>query len=681
VGKGTYSGIAHAGLSAVYTASNTLADVSGLLSDYSWVNPTEKLLVTQRNYEATYNADPDNYNDFPLNITVKVSKGTYSGIAHADLSAVYTASNTLADLSGLSLNYSWVTPTEKLTVAQSTYAAIYNADPDNYNDFPLSITVNVGKATPSYTAPIGLTAAYGQTLANVTLPAGFAWELAPATSVGNVGNNPFMVKFTPADEANYHEVSGIAVTVTVANFAYPPDAEVDPGTGTVTLPSGGGVTLPGDDGLMGTEDDIEVTVPGGSTIDPGTGEITIPGGGGEVTLPGGETVTVPGGSTIDSGTGEITIPGGGEVTFSGDDGQMGTGDDITVTVPGGSTIDSGTGKITLPLGEDGVLFPASAALTYGQTLADAVFSGQSGVGTFAYTQGTTVPTVAQSGTAYEVAFTPTDAVHINPLAQNVPITVSKATPAYTLPVGLTATVIQSGTTTTLQTLADVSLPARWAWDEALSASVGEAGECRHFATFTPADTFNYKAVREELTISVESLLDFDTYATALWNNAFILNLAQFEADNYTAKLCRWYRDGELQDTGMSWTPNKSGRNELPGHSYYFEMDLTKQGSTSPLTLRSTLKVMDVGTGIATNNTAALSVYPNPTNGELTIDNEQWDAAGAGAARPVIEIYNVNGTLVETRRATSLQTTINIGHLPIGVYIVKMGNKVAKVVRK
>ncbi|GHT16986.1 hypothetical protein AGMMS4956_20250 [Bacteroidia bacterium] len=63
---------------------------------------------------------------------------------------------------------------------------------------------------------------------------------------------------------------------------------------------------------------------------------------------------------------------------------------------------------------------------------------------------------------------------------------------------------------------------------------------------------------------------------------------------------------------------------------------------------------------------------------MTIDNVQWNAGDK------VEIYNVNSVLVETRHATSLQggnITINISHLPAGVYLVKVGNRVAKVVKQ
>ncbi|GHT67718.1 hypothetical protein FACS189452_05980 [Bacteroidia bacterium] len=84
--------------------------------------------------------------------------------------------------------------------------------------------------------------------------------------------------------------------------------------------------------------------------------------------------------------------------------------------------------------------------------------------------------------------------------------------------------------------------------------------------------------------------------------------------------------------------------------------------------------------VGTKNVSELSIYPNPTvNGQLIIDNEQWNAGD------MVEIYNVNGGLVlsvpSTGSGTGSTITINIAHLPAGVYIVRVGTKVAKVVKQ
>jgi uncharacterized protein YjdB len=105
-------------------------------------------------------------------------------------------------------------------------------------------------------------------------------------------------------------------------------------------------------------------------------------------------------------------------------------------------------------------------------------------------------------------------------------------------------------------------------------------------------------------------------------------------------------------------------------------------NTDIATLTQELNTCKAGggtTAVAAPVTALLKVYPNPVqNGELIIDDSQLEADGK------VEIYNVNGGLVETRHAASPQggtITINIGHLPAGIYIVKLGNKAAKIVKQ
>ena len=74
----------------------------------------------------------------------------------------------------------------------------------------------VAKATPTYTAPTGLTAKYGQTLADVTLPDGWSWTDS-SESVGGASTaaKTFQAKFTPTDTDNYNMVENIGLEVMV----------------------------------------------------------------------------------------------------------------------------------------------------------------------------------------------------------------------------------------------------------------------------------------------------------------------------------------------------------------------------------------------------------------------------------------------------------------------------------
>ena len=95
------------------------------------------------------------------------------------------------------------------------YASI--GDTDNYYGCEaVYCEFVVAKATPTYTAPTGLTAKYGQTLADVTLPGGWSW-MDSSESVGGASTaaKKFMANFTPTDTDNYNMVENIELEVMV----------------------------------------------------------------------------------------------------------------------------------------------------------------------------------------------------------------------------------------------------------------------------------------------------------------------------------------------------------------------------------------------------------------------------------------------------------------------------------
>lgn len=96
------------------------------------------------------------------------------------------------------------------------YASI--GDTDNYYGFEAVVYCEfvVAKATPTYTAPTGLTAKYGQTLEDVKLPDGWSW-MDSSESVGGASNAAkiFQAKFTPKDTENYNMVENIELEVMV----------------------------------------------------------------------------------------------------------------------------------------------------------------------------------------------------------------------------------------------------------------------------------------------------------------------------------------------------------------------------------------------------------------------------------------------------------------------------------
>lgn len=76
------------------------------------------------------------------------------------------------------------------------------------------IPFTIAKAKPSFNAPTGLKAVYGQKLSDVKLPEGFSWEDFDAR-VDWYGSKAMKAVFVPSDAENYEVVKGIEIPVFV----------------------------------------------------------------------------------------------------------------------------------------------------------------------------------------------------------------------------------------------------------------------------------------------------------------------------------------------------------------------------------------------------------------------------------------------------------------------------------
>ena len=131
-----------------------------------------------------------------------------------DLNAQVTYSYAAAD-SGSVQTWDISNPPALNAGTYRMYASI--GDTDNYYGFEaVYCEFVVAKATPTYTVPTGLTAKYGQALADVTLPDGWSW-MDSSESVGGASTTAktFQAKFTPKDTENYNTVENIELEVTV----------------------------------------------------------------------------------------------------------------------------------------------------------------------------------------------------------------------------------------------------------------------------------------------------------------------------------------------------------------------------------------------------------------------------------------------------------------------------------
>ena len=139
----------------------------------------------------------------------------------------------------------------------------------------------VAKATPTYTAPTGLTAKYGQTLADVKLsnPEGnldgtWSW-MNSSESVGDASTatKTFQAKFTPTDTDNYNMVENIELEVLV-NKADQAALTIQ-GADSVVYGQALTLTTTGGSGMGAVTYRIDTAYSTGeATIDPNTGVLT-----------------------------------------------------------------------------------------------------------------------------------------------------------------------------------------------------------------------------------------------------------------------------------------------------------------------------------------------------------------------------------------------------------------------
>ena len=247
---------------------------------------------------------------------------------------------------------------------------------ENYGSFTTAcVKFRVVRAMPTCTKPTGLTAIYGQTLADVTLPDGWSW-MNSSESVGNASTaaKKFKAKFTPADTTNYNTVEDIELEVTVnkANQA--------------------SLTIQGADGVVYCQT-LALTTTGGS----GSGAVTY-----RI-----DTAHSTGEATIDPNTGVLTPAKVGSVSVVATKAGDNDYNDVT-SAPFVLMI-----KPATPTGEP----KYTKITTSGKTLKDATLtiegstlSPNDGKLEWVDDKGNVLPdsTRVEANTAYKWRFTPTD---------------------------------------------------------------------------------------------------------------------------------------------------------------------------------------------------------------------------------------------------------------------------------
>ena len=465
-----------------YASDNTAVatvDATGAVTIVGAGNATITAMVTDgANY--TYAKKTASYTLYVGALSMTVSATPYTGSYDGASHGISVSVTTPAD--GYTVKYGTAADSYTLDESPSytdvgTYTVYYQVTANGYTAATGSSTVTISKATPSYTVPSGLTATYGQTLADVSLPEGWSWKDS-TQSVGNAGSNSFQAVFTPADTTNYHVVNDVDVTVTVEKAANPATVA---GTATVikggnTLDLSANVTMNGATGAVGYE--LSDNAPG-CTL---SGSIL----------------------TTGENTGSVTV----NVTVAADANYNAlAATPITVTVTDKLTQTISAENVTLTYGDTGKSVSASVTdpATGGGAIRYAVKTGSED--TIGVNAETGALTVIKAGTATVIVTAAETQTHAQ-ATRELTVTVNKANPSETAPTGLTATYGD--------TLAAVTLPEGWSWKDS-TQSVGNAGSNSFQAVFTPSDTVNYNVLSDvDVTVNVNRAAITPTVSLAGW---------------------------------------------------------------------------------------------------------------------------------------------------------------------
>ena len=456
--KVTKADTAGATLTVTYTSSTyygsanatiTVAPKTLTAADLTHSGPITKV------YDTNTNA--------PTGLTVSVKSGSLVG------------TDTLAVTGTLKYNSANVNEANKITF---TPDAITTGNYALAASEVLTITgAKITQATPTYTVPTGLTAKYGQTLADVNIAATTGWSwMNTGTAVGTPATKNFPAKFTPTDAINYKTVENIDVSVAVSKADAP----------TLT----------------------NITVSQKYTVDTeqskNIGTAGMPADAGTLTYTAGSSSVTTGTATVSS----FTVDSTGMVKYTITGGADGAVINLPVTIDSdnyaGATVNV---VITLTAKDNQAALTLTGGTTvvYGQTLQLGT-SGGSGTGavTYAVTNGTGEATIDASGkltpvkvgTVKVTATKAGDASYNSITSAEVEITITRATPTgapkYTAITTSGKTLADAGLTTAGSTLNPNAGTLVWVDNTGtvLSDTTAVAANTTYKWLFTPTDA-NY----------------------------------------------------------------------------------------------------------------------------------------------------------------------------------------------
>jgi autotransporter-associated beta strand protein len=454
--------------------------------------------------------------DAPLTVATANSYTGASTVQEGKLNLSGSYATSVTVKSGAALELDWLAPAqaECSVDAISPTSATPNASFAYVKN--LYLTKSVGGYVPSTTFEFDLPAPVrvdGTGTATETAP----YVLAAARASATVDSNGFISALSIVSGGSGYALPPIvtipAPTVPTVIARTSGRVTFDPGATlalNIASPTSASYTLlTADDGIIGTPS-LETAIPGYALIKSSDGKSLIltdmrtdPN---ITSKPLSATITY--GQTLSSlaqslgsadVAGEFAWKNAGTLLPAGTSSQIVifTPNDLTAYRPAEFTV-----SVTVSKANPTVTWPTTGAITYGEALSAAVFSGASTNGNFAFTSPETIPNagIAQN---FEVIFTPEDTANYNTLFQDVAVTVNKANPTVTWP---TAGAITAGQALSLSTLSGGSatgvgeaiVEGAFAWTDSTTARSTTGS---YEVTFTPTSG-NYNTATQAVSVTV-----------------------------------------------------------------------------------------------------------------------------------------------------------------------------------
>jgi hypothetical protein len=348
----------------------------------------------------------------------------------------------------------------------------------------------------------------------------------------------------------------------------------------------------------------------------------------------------------------------------------------TLTVTGGElspAFNANTQTYTVSVFNSVTSVTIAATVTAPATITDA-----SGIGAKTLAVGDNVYTItvtAENGTTtktYTVTVTRA-AVSTNATLATLTVTGGTLTPAFAATTeAYTVSVANSVTSVTIA--ATAVAPATITVDSSLGAKTLKVGDNVYGIVVTAEDGTTTKTY----TVTVTRAAVMPPVKSTNANLATLTVTGQtlsplFSADNqqYTLSVANDVASvtivATVADAGKA-TLTGDGAKDLTVGSNAFDVVVTAEDGTTTKTYTVTVtRAAPTVTGVSTQ-TLSLAVYPNPTTGVVYVDNEAGEE---------VVVYTLAGSVVVRTHAA----VVDLSDYASGVYIIKVGGKSSKVVKK